>query len=331
MKLIIEPTMKHLWLLALCGLVCSSSMPVQAAEQEDPVVKARAAEIKSKASQLSDKVRREVAQPRKVPLAGPLVFQAGAAAVDITPQKPLYLDGYWNHRLSTGVHSPLYAKAIVLDDGRTRTAFVILDQIAFFHPWVRETRSMQGAVRPENVTIGATHTHSSPCLLGVFGPEGKSVDMEYVNWIKKQAAEAIKQAAANLKPARLGFARTDLPVEDGAIVAAAVNWHNKGVVEAALPIMRLEELESRKPMPTLVNFGNHPDKLGTNTTQASADCFHHISQFVCGQFGGVTLVFSRSNGGIKPLRQGKARMTWRKLKNTCNASVALSQKMWQRP
>lgn len=164
---------------------------------------------------------------------------------------------------------------------------------------------MQDAVPPGNVTICATHTHSSPCLLGVFGPEGKAVDMEYVDWVKKQAAHAIKQAAANLKPARLGFARTELPVKDGAIVGVAVNWHNKGVVEAGLPIMRVEELESGKPIATLVNFGNHPDVLGDQTTQVSADCFHHVSQYVGEQFGGVTLVFNRSNGGIEPIGQGE--------------------------
>jgi len=86
MKSIIQLTTKHPWLLALCGLLCSSVLPAHAAEHEDPVVKARTAEIKSKASQLGVKVRREVAQPRKVPLAGPLAFQAGAAAVDITRQ-----------------------------------------------------------------------------------------------------------------------------------------------------------------------------------------------------------------------------------------------------
>jgi hypothetical protein len=100
--------------------------------------------------------------------------------------------------------------------------------------------------------------------------------MEYVNWVKERVAEAIKQAAANMKPARVGFAQTELPVKDGEIVGVAVNWHNKGVVEPGLPIMRLEELGTAQPIATMINFGNHPDVLGDQTTQVSSDCFHYI-------------------------------------------------------
>ncbi len=290
---------------ALLGFICLSGLLAQAEETVDVEVTARAAEIRANAGRLSEQVRRELPEPRKISRAEPFVFRAGAAEVDITPREPIYLDGYWNHRLSTGVHSPLHARAIVLDDGRTRIAFVILDLIAFFNEWVRETRTMQDAVPPENVTICTTHTHSSPCLLGVFGPPGEAVNMEYVNWVKRQTAEAIKQAAASLKPARAGFAHTELPVKDGEIVGVAVNWHNPGVVEPGLPIMRLEELETGKAIATMINFGNHPDVLGDQSTKVSADCFHYIYENVSEKFGGVTLVFNRAVGGVEPIGQGE--------------------------
>lgn len=268
----------------------------------------RAMDLRSRARTLSASVRHAVPMPAKVPCDPRPVFRAGAAEVDITPRKPMYLDGYWNHRLSTGVHSPLYAKAIVLDDGRTRVGLVVLDLIAFYNEWVRDARGRQDAVKPENVTICTTHTHSSPCMLGVFGPPGKSVDTEYVHWVKDRAAEALRKAAANLRPARLGFAQGELPVQDGAIADVAVNWHNPGVVEAGLPVMRLEEAETRKPIATLVNFGNHPDVLGDKTTLVSSDCFHYIRENVGAGLRGVALVFNRACGGIEPIGQGANEM-----------------------
>src|SRR3990167_3942949 len=41
-------------------------------------------------------------------------LQAGLAVVDITPPVPYRMCGYFNERLSTGIHDPLHAKALVL-------------------------------------------------------------------------------------------------------------------------------------------------------------------------------------------------------------------------
>ncbi|MBL7134523.1 MAG: hypothetical protein ISS78_10530, partial [Phycisphaerae bacterium] len=55
-------------------------------------------------------------------------FRAGAAAVDVTPQElPVIVVGSMLSRTATEVHTPLFAKAIVLDDGRTRLAIVVVD------------------------------------------------------------------------------------------------------------------------------------------------------------------------------------------------------------
>ena len=58
-------------------------------------------------------------------------FRAGAAAVDVTPQKfPVIVVGSMLSRTATEVHTPLFAKAIVLDDGKTRLAIVVVDTCA---------------------------------------------------------------------------------------------------------------------------------------------------------------------------------------------------------
>ena len=55
-------------------------------------------------------------------------FRAGSAKVDITPKVwPVQLVGSFSERLADKAHDPLFARAIVCDDGKTRLAIVIVD------------------------------------------------------------------------------------------------------------------------------------------------------------------------------------------------------------
>src|SRR6187455_2381085 len=55
-------------------------------------------------------------------------FRAGAHAVDISPIKfPVIVNAMFTERTAQGVVDPLFAKALVLDDGRTRIALCVVD------------------------------------------------------------------------------------------------------------------------------------------------------------------------------------------------------------
>ena len=57
-------------------------------------------------------------------------LRAGASAVDITPKEfPLNMPGLFTPRLVERVHDPLHARALVLDDGVTTLAMVVVDNI----------------------------------------------------------------------------------------------------------------------------------------------------------------------------------------------------------
>ena len=255
--------------------------------------------IAEEAEAASERLRGELKAPRKLPLDEPARFRAGVAEVDITPDRPMCLDGYWSDRLSTGVHAPLKAKALVFDDGRTRVALVVSDLITYYFQWGEEAKAKQSAVPPENVVLCTTHTHAAPLMTGVFG----EVYMDYVESTGERMAEAITQAADNLEPARIGFTAGSLPEEDGKLTGVAENWHNPGVIDDALVIMRVESLDV-EPIATVVNFGNHPDVLGNETTLVSPDFFWYVYEGVTGALGGATLVFNRALGGVEPIGQG---------------------------
>ena len=66
-------------------------------------------------------------------------MKVGVAFTDITPAVGCRLAGHTRH--STGVHDPLFAKAIVFDDAGTRVALVSLDLCTMDLPFVRSAHA----------------------------------------------------------------------------------------------------------------------------------------------------------------------------------------------
>ena len=147
-------------------------------------------------------------------------FRAGAAAVDVTPQKfPVLVVGGMLSRTATEVHTPLFAKAIVLDDGRTRLAIVVVDSCAMPRSLLDEAKAMaakSAGIPVENMLISATHTHSAPAAIGGLGTDP---DPHYPPVLKAGLVETIEKAAKNLAPARVGAA-----VGDAAPYTAVRRW-----------------------------------------------------------------------------------------------------------
>ena len=92
-------------------------------------------------------MRRLVALAAGLVLLAPAVaaaqLLAGAARVDVTPPPGVRMYGYGarGRNVSTGVHDPLYAKAIVLDDGARTVAWVALDLGYADKPLTRDVRA----------------------------------------------------------------------------------------------------------------------------------------------------------------------------------------------
>ncbi|MBI1885134.1 MAG: neutral/alkaline non-lysosomal ceramidase N-terminal domain-containing protein [Chloroflexi bacterium] len=101
-------------------------------------------------------------------------LKAGAAVVDITPPVGARMDGYGTRiQPSEGVHDPIFARVLVLDDGDTRLVIVGADLLGV-HPqwveWVRQEVNDIADIPPEHVLVAATHNHAGPAGLrrGLF-------------------------------------------------------------------------------------------------------------------------------------------------------------------
>ena len=263
----------------------------------------KAIEVRNRAREASKEMRDSLYSPKAMSPDAMTGLQGGVAVVDITPDKPMYLDGYWGERLSTDVHDPLSVKALVLDDGRTRIALVSVDVISLYYQWTIQARAMQNAVPAENVIITSTHTHACPCFVGLFGPPG-SVDPDYVEHVCKSIGKAINQAALSLRPVKLGFGQAAFPLVDGEIPNFARNWHSPGNMDPTLMLMQVADLETDDVLLNMLNFGNHPDVLGDATTAISADIFGYTYEWISEKLGGDTMIIQRGLGGVEPIPQG---------------------------
>ena len=98
-------------------------------------------------------------------------LRMGRAAVNITPPLGMPMGGYYRVRLNTGTHDPLYAKAIVLEEGGVEAALVACDLESIPRSFVDAARLIiqeTTHVPPDNVMISATHTHTGPEMSHFF-------------------------------------------------------------------------------------------------------------------------------------------------------------------
>jgi neutral ceramidase len=121
-------------------------------------------------------------------MAHPAQLRIGSAAVVITPPLGTPLAGYYETRISDGVHDDLYAKALVLECGGNRAAMVSCDLISMPPPWrkKRARSSKATGLKPEQVMISATHAHTGPILPGE--PRAKPPMAPAANWRRNMSS-----------------------------------------------------------------------------------------------------------------------------------------------
>ena len=142
------------------------------------------------------------------------VLRAGAAAVDITPRAfPLNMPGGHSANLARGAHDPLHSRALVLDDGSTQVALVVVDNLGVSPEVIAEAKTIASAktgIATSTMLISSTHTHSGPSSSPRTGSPG---EIGYRQIILEGIAESIVAAHAARRPAAAGAAAHPLPDE----------------------------------------------------------------------------------------------------------------------
>ncbi|WP_020475631.1 LamG-like jellyroll fold domain-containing protein [Zavarzinella formosa] len=134
------------------------------------------------------------------------LFRAGAAAVDITPTRfPVVVNGMFEERYAKSAADRLMARAVVLDDGRTRIALCIVDNLMMPRELIDAAKDLAKArtdIPTDKMLVSATHTHSAPSVMGCLG---SGIDKDYTEALPGLIAKAIETANKNLEPAKIGW------------------------------------------------------------------------------------------------------------------------------
>lgn len=141
------------------------------------------------------------------------VFRAGAAVGDITPELGSMIVGGFNPVASKHVHDPLQVRALVLDDGATRLAIVVCDNIGLPREVCDEAKRLtreRTGLDVAHVLILATHTHSGATAgtetsIGPNDGRGPADIAAYQRFIATRVADTVQRAINQLEPARVGW------------------------------------------------------------------------------------------------------------------------------
>lgn len=136
----------------------------------------------------------------------PRVFRAGAAVSNITPPLGSPIVGGWAPMPAAHVHDELHARALVLDDGSTRLAIVVSDNVGiprYVLDAARRTIQEKTGIPAANLLLSSTHTHSAASARGQGGFTEQPLD-EYQRFVVSRIVDAVTGAIHNLEPARIG-------------------------------------------------------------------------------------------------------------------------------
>jgi len=261
-----------------------------------------------------------------VGLAGQSVLKAGCAKIDITPPVGVWLSGYGHrNKPSDDILDELYAKALVLDNGRNKIAIVSTDLLWVPLKITDEVRSRvkrKIGIPEKNVLICATHTHFGPKIDRITKnwPDAadSKIDTSYVRTLSKKITDSILMAYKNMKAAKVGAVKGRIPEvvynrrtkkPDGLVqmtfnLPPADSSLTFGSIDPQVAILKVEDAGGAL-VAAIVNFACHPvsgDQDRKIFYSISADYPGYTAKVIEQTEGGICLFALGTAGNINPVR-----------------------------
>ena len=208
------------------------------------------------------------------------VLRAGTARVDITPPLTIPYLGYEpRHAFFRGVHDPLYARALAVDDGQTQVVLIAADSIGYSNDILGPGRSFTAEVRlrvqaqtgvpADPVMLAASHAHSTPETIHVRPLLDTAAAGPWLEVLIDQLASAASVAVRQQRPSTLKVATGEVH---------GLSWSRRIVGQDG----RLYRRSSRPPDDQVADWGAVDHQVGVLLFEAMDDdtCIL-VTNFAC--------------------------------------------------
>lgn len=189
----------------------------------------------------------------------PTDLRVGVSKMSITPPAD-FLPFHPLHeaRPYTGIHDPLYARALVMDNSVRRAVLVELDEVQVPDPdkFTNEVATAAG-VEPKDVILCVSHTHST------LHPTGEDPRLQpIIDRIISQTVIAVKAAVKKLEPAYISFARTKAyaNINNGEVSLSKGRYDNEAYSDKTLDIVRFSK-PNGSTIALVVNYATHAEVM----------------------------------------------------------------------
>lgn len=232
---------------------------------------------------------------------------AGVSSVDITPPLGLELAGYPHApRNNTGVHDPLLATCLYLDDGKVRLALVGMDMLFFSQKHVnRVKRQIEKSlgIPCDHLVFSCSHSHSTPWASGRLDLDalvsGIAQDAEYINNLCEKLTKLVAAAQNSVFEAEIGFGTSRCGREEG--VGGNRRDPVHGLCDPIVYTMPVKDSTGAIRC-VMVNYAVHPTVLHADNTLCSADYVWALRARIRERFPNAEMVFGLGASGDQSTR-----------------------------
>jgi beta-glucosidase len=247
--------------------------------------------------------------------AGPAdVLLAGTAKTEITPAKPVMLDGYESRKdLSQGIHDPLSARAIAFQRNGQKLVLVSTEVLGFYGGTAASMRKAileACGLQPSELFLAAIHTHSAP-IIALGGEKIHANNLEYTKWLETRLVAAVREALAHPVPVEIAVGTGSSPVgvnrrefvHDAEGKTKVILGRNPAVLtDRDVQVLRVSRTENGDVAAVVFDYATHSTAMGPRNYLVSGDVHGLAAQFLEKYLGGGVIApeFAGASGDIDP-------------------------------
>jgi len=241
------------------------------------------------------------------------VLRAGAAKIDITPEKPVKMAGYGSRTgLSEGIHDPLSARVIIFENNGKRLVLVSTDLLGFYGGTAEPLRKVildEFKLKPSELFLSAIHAHAGPSLT-IDKKKGHPNNLEYTESLKSKLIKVIRKAFDNIGEVRTGIGvgyspvganRRELKISADGESSIQLGRNPYGPTDKEVLVMKVAKPDGIV-IAALFDYATHATCLGGRNLNISGDVLGLAEQFVekiLGK-GAIAPAFAGASGNIDP-------------------------------